>query len=181
MPSPKADLILHPVRMRILMALSRQQMTARELSAALPDVAPATLYRHLNTMTKGGILRVVEEKQVRGTVEKRYALATMSAAHLGGQDVASMSKEDHMHLFTAFVVTLLDDFARYLNSAERVNMATDGVGFHKYPLYLSDNEMMEFGRKLNALLVPLIANEPASGRRRRIMSLTLMPDEEKNE
>ena len=75
MQPAKPDLILHPIRMRIILALAQgRSLTAQELGAALPDVAQATLYRHLNRLLKGGVLAVVDERQVRGAVERIYAL-----------------------------------------------------------------------------------------------------------
>ena len=41
----KVDLILHPIRMRILMALSGSQKTSQQLADDLRDVPQATLYR----------------------------------------------------------------------------------------------------------------------------------------
>lgn len=176
MNTPKADLILHPVRMRVIMALAGRQMTVRQISALLPDVPSATLYRHLNTMTAGGILTVVEENRVRGTVEKVYALASPQAGHLGAGDVANLTKDEHMQLFTAFVVTLLGDFARYLNSRDPIDPAKDFVGFHKYPLYLSDEELRAFVQELNALFIRFAASPHAPERTRRLLSLITMPD-----
>src|SRR5690242_1673068 len=75
----RADLILHPVRMRLLVALARRQLTTRQLSARLPDVAQATLYHHLGLLTRAGLLRVVSQRPVRGTLEKRYALVDDTA------------------------------------------------------------------------------------------------------
>ena len=175
MLTPRAELILHPVRMRVIMALASGQMTARQIAAMLPDVPPATLYRHLNAMTEGGILAIVERKPVRGTVEKVYALANAYSAHLTSDDIAPMSKEEFMHLFTAFVVTLLGDFARYLNSDATIDPAADGVGFHKYPLWLSDEEFAAFGKGLSNLLIPYVTLEASPERRHRLFSLTLMP------
>ena len=74
MPSPKAGLILHPVRIQIITAMSTQRMTARELSEVMPDIPQTTLYRHLNALLRGGVIQVVEEYPVRGTVERVYAL-----------------------------------------------------------------------------------------------------------
>lgn len=179
MLTPKADLILHPVRMRIIMALAEGQMTARQIAALLPDVAPATLYRHLNTMTEGGILTIVESHPVRGTVEKVYALASPQAAHLSQEDTAGMDNDDYMRLFTAYVVTLLGDFSRYLNHQEKANMAKDGVGFHKYPLYLNDEEFIAFGKGLSEFMIPYLQNEPRPDRQRRLLNLIMMPDQDK--
>lgn len=165
--------------MRVILALAGRQMTARQLAAVLPDVAPATLYRHLNTMTAGGVLAVVERNPVRGTVEKVYALAGPGAAHFNAAEFAAMSKDDHMQVFTGFLVTLLGDFARYLNR-EQLDFAADGVGFHKYPLHLSDAEFRELAQGLSELLLPYLQHEPAPERRRRILSLILLPDDDQS-
>ena len=59
--SAPAELIFHPVRLRVIVALARSTpMTAQQLAEVLGDVPPATLYRHLNKLLVGGILRVVE-------------------------------------------------------------------------------------------------------------------------
>src|SRR5215472_6962500 len=113
MATSRADLILHPVRMRLIITLARRQLTARQLSELLPDIPQATLYHHLGTLTRAGLLRVVSERRVRGTVEKRYAIADDNAA-LSPTDLANASREDHLRYFTMFVATLLGDFARYL-------------------------------------------------------------------
>ncbi len=113
MATSRADLILHPVRMRLLVTLARRNLTRTQLSERLPDIAQATLYHHLGILTRAGILRVVSERQVRGTVEKVYALAE-DQANVSSEDVANASRDDHLRYFTVFVTALLSDYARYL-------------------------------------------------------------------
>jgi DNA-binding transcriptional ArsR family regulator len=172
----KADLILHPVRLRILMALAGRRLTAKELATALPDVAQATLYRHINTLAEGGILVIVEENPVRGTIERVYTLA-QSGANLTPDDLAAMSKDDHLRLFTAFVTKLLNDFAAYLDANEQVDVAADGVSYRQAPLYLSDEELANLMQQAGALLLPYIDNQPAPQRRRRLLTTIIMPDD----
>ena len=75
MSTPRAELLLHPVRIRIMqLAASAPDLTARQLADALPDVPPATLYRHLGRLVEAGLLTVIEERPVRGATEKVYAL-----------------------------------------------------------------------------------------------------------
>jgi len=169
----RAELILHPVRMRLIVALARRRLTARQLGAILADVPQATLYHHLGLLTKGGVLRVVEEHPVRGTVEKVYALA--SEQFLSPDDMAVATPDDHLRYFTAFVTGLLADFGRYLQSGP-VDLARDGVGYHPLVLHLSDEELMQLAQALNAALLPFLRNEPAPNRRRRLFSTVLMPD-----
>jgi DNA-binding transcriptional ArsR family regulator len=174
MPTTKADLILHPLRMRVIMTIVGKHMTAQQLATAMPDIAQATLYRHLNKLAKGGILAVVEERPVRGTLEKVYAL-NEQAAFLGAADIADFSKEDHMRYFTAFVAILLGEFSQYLDSKAKPDLVADGVAYTKVAMYLSDEEFMQMGKQMNEVFVPILQNLPAPERKRRIISTIVMP------
>ena len=71
------DCITNPVKCKLLLEIHSQgKATARHLSDIYNDIPQATLYRHLKKMLSDGILQVIEETQVRGTVEKTYALAS---------------------------------------------------------------------------------------------------------
>src|SRR5579875_1405362 len=107
----KADLMLHPVRMRIILALNDRTLTPKQLAAELKDVAPATLYHHLNLLTGAGITQVVEERLVRGTLhEKVYTLSDASPL-LSPDEVAAASKDELQQGFLAFVSKLIGDHA----------------------------------------------------------------------
>jgi DNA-binding transcriptional ArsR family regulator len=175
MASSRADLILHPVRMRLIVTLVRRQLTARQLSALLPDVPQATLYHHLGMLTRGGLLRIVSERQVRGTVEKVYAIADDDAT-LSQADLAQASRDDHLRYFTVFVATLLDGFARYLQQEATIDLLRDGVGYKQVPFNLSDDEFVAMVLALNRVLLPYLANEPSPNRRRRLLTTILFPD-----
>src|SRR5262249_44563174 len=90
-------------------------------------------------------------------------------------DLASFTKDDHMHYFTAFIATLLGDFSRYLDSTDQPDLVADGVGYTKLPVYLSDEEFKHMATKVNESLLPLLQNKPAPGRRRRIFASISMP------
>jgi DNA-binding transcriptional ArsR family regulator len=161
--------------MRILMALAGRQATAGGLAEALPDVPQATLYRHIRALTEGGVICVVEENPVRGAVEKVYALDE-NGANLQPDELAALSKEDHMRLFVGFVAGLLDEYSRYLESSEEVDLIANGVGYRKVVLQLSDEELESMAADLNQALAPYLAHEPSPHRRPRTLSTTLMPD-----
>lgn|SRR5262249_42741700 len=177
MATSRANLILHPVRMRLIVTLVRRQLTARQLSELLPDVPQATLYYHLGTLTRAGLLRIVSERQVRGTVEKIYTIADDDAT-LGPADLASASRDDHLRYFTVFVATLLGDFARYLQQDAPIDLMADGVGYRQMPFYLSDEEFVQFAVALNQALLPFLGHQPGPNRRRRLFSTILFPDVE---
>jgi DNA-binding transcriptional ArsR family regulator len=169
--------MLHPVRMRILMALTGSQgMTPLQISEALNDVPQATLYRHVNRLFKAGLLTVVDERPVRGTLEKVYALNRAAPTRLGNEAFAGLSKEDHLRYFTAFTVNLIDEFSRYLQHSSQVDLAADGVGYHQLGLFLSDEELAAFSQALNQALLPFIHNPDAPDRQKRLFTTILMPE-----
>jgi DNA-binding transcriptional ArsR family regulator len=171
---PAIDTFLHPIRMRILVALSGEQLSAQELSSILTDIPQATLYRHLGTLARAGLITVVAERPVRGTLEKVYALHDGSAT-LTHSDLAGMSKEEHLRLFVAFTTALVKEFEHYLNSSEQVDYVKDGVGYHQLPLFLSDEELQQLSIALNSAMLPFLNLPSAPGRRKRMMSTVMMP------
>ena len=158
-----------------MMALSGRQMTAQELGELLGDVPAATLYRHIKRLVKADILSVASERQVRGTVEKCYALNTM-VGQITLEEFTSLGKDEHIRYYTMFTATLMDDFSRYLQHSDPRRMVEDGVGYRKIPLELSDEEFTAFAGALNNAIVPYLNNEPRPDRRRRIFSYTVIPD-----
>src|SRR5579864_9260405 len=121
-----ADLLLHPVRLRIVKAfLGDRALTTAQLAAELDDVPAGSLYRHMALLTKGGVLQVVAERRVRGAVERTYTLRLL-AAQVGPDEVASMTPEQHRQAFTAYVAGMLADADRYLASAP-ADPAKDGA------------------------------------------------------
>jgi DNA-binding transcriptional ArsR family regulator len=168
-----AELALHPVRIRILRAVAGARRTTHDLVELLPGIPHATLYRHLATLVKAGLIEVVEERKVRGAVERVYALP----AGGGTPDpvaLAAATPEDHARYFTAFMSTLLSEFSRYL-TRERIDFAADGVGYHQLVLHLTDAELGRFAADLGALIGPLLAHEPGAGRTPRLLATVLLP------
>lgn len=170
-----ADVVLHPVRMRIVQAfLGDRELTTGDLRVEIPDVPSATLYRQVAALAQGGVLDVVEEKRVRGAVERTYRLRT-GAAHVDAEEARQMTVEEHRRVFLTFAVGLLADFDRYLDRGD-VDMARDHAGFTQTAMYLTDEEMSEVVDELRAVLHPRIALPPAPGRTRRLLTTVLLPD-----
>ncbi|MET7831739.1 helix-turn-helix domain-containing protein [Micromonospora sediminicola] len=168
-----AELALHPVRIRILRAVAGTRLTTHDLVELLPDVPQATLYRHLATLVRAGLLDVVEGRRVRGAVERVYALPAHGAT-LDADALAAATPEDHERYFTAFVSSLLSEFSRYL-ARDRVDLAADGAGYQQIVLHLTDAELGEFAAGFNALVGPLLGNRPGDGRKPRLLATVLMP------
>jgi hypothetical protein len=169
-----ADLLLHPVRLRIVQAfLGERALTTGQLRDELPDVPAGSLYRHVARLVDGGVLAVVAERRVRGAVERTYVLRA-SRARIGVDEIAAMSREEHRQAFLAFLAGLIGDFDRYL-AREAIDPLRDGATYNLAGMWLDDAEMAELGRELAIVLQPRLANEPGDGRTRRILATVLLP------
>ncbi len=174
MNTAKEDLLLHPVRMRIILAMAGRQMTAGQLAAELKDIPQASLYRNINALAAAGILSVVQERRVHNTMEKTYALQDR-ATLLTMEDLKSAQPDDYLRLFTQYLGLLMGYYARYIGQGD-VDFARDNVGFQMLPAYLSEAEVQGLGQALGAALVPYLKNEPAPDRRRFIFGVMSIPD-----
>jgi hypothetical protein len=168
-----ADLLLHPVRLRIVQAfLGDRALTTSALSAELSDVPAASLYRHVARLVNAGVLQVVAERRVRGAVERTYVLR-LAAARIGPDEIARMSRDDHRQAFMAFVAGLLADVDRYLQRDD-IDPLRDMVTYQMAGMWLDDAEYAELLRNMTMLLQPKLANAPRKGRRRRILATVLL-------
>lgn len=119
------------------------------------------------------MLAVVSERRVRGALERTYVLRA-SAARLGVNEIASMSRDEHRQAFLAFVAGLIGDFDRYL-ARETIDPLRDGASYNLAAMWLDDAELAELARELNIVLQPRLASPPKPGRTRRILATVLIP------
>lgn len=170
----RADLVLHPVRLRILLAfLGGRRLTPQQVAAVLPDVPQATLYRQIERLHRGGALAIAAEQRVRGAMERTYVLAE-GGASLSPADLAKASRDDHLGYFTAFAAGLIAQFEQYLERSA-IDLLRDGVGYRQVVLNLTDDELSEMAATLNAALGRFIAYVPKPGRKRRVLATVLIP------
>lgn len=170
-----ADVILHPVRLRIVQAfLGDRELTTSQLRAELADVPTATLYRQVAAMVDGQVLEVVSEQRVRGAVERTYRLRK-GAAVVDAEAARTMSAEDHERAFLTFVAGLVADVGRYLATPGH-DLERDGMGYRQHALWLDDAELADFVEDLRAVVEPRLALRPREGRTRRLFSTVIVPE-----
>jgi hypothetical protein len=168
-----ADLLLHPVRLRLVKTfLGDRALTTAQIAYELGDVPTGSLYRHIAILTKAGVLQVVAERRVRGTVERTYTLR-LFAAQMLPDEVEAMSLDDHSQAFMAYVAGLLGDFDRYL--AHSPAPGRDGAEYRVAAMWLTDHEFTEYLRDLQRVVQPRLANAPIKGRRRRVSYNVMLP------
>lgn len=170
--SSKRDLIFHPVRLRVLRTLGHHHYTPQHLQALMPDIPQATLYRHLKTLEKGGVLEVVSTQKKRGTLEKTYGL---KQADMSPEELQQATSDDWQHMFQQFCTFLMMDFERYL-ADENATPLQDGVGFRQVLLHLSPDELQKMAQEINAILTPFLKHKPTKERKKMVFSTILMPE-----
>jgi hypothetical protein len=169
-----ADLLLHPVRLRIVQAfLGDRALTTSALIAELGDVPAASLYRQVARLVQAGVLAVVAERRVRGALERTYVLR-LTAASIGADQFAAMSADEHRQAFMAFVAGLLGDFDRYL-AKDGADPLADGMRYSMAGLWLDDGEFLELLHELGRVLQPRLAKPPRTGRKRHILGTVFLP------
>lgn len=171
----KADIVLHPIRFRILMIASGRRVTAQQIISALPDVPQASAYRHIARLVEAGILRTIEEPTPRGAVEKTYTLPDQ-AADLSREEMAPVSSEDHMRYFTAFATLMMSQFRAYLDRKDRGGK--DGGWYWSEAVCLTDAEYDHFVKALKSIEGLAASHEPGPERRRRLLFTAIIPDAE---
>lgn len=174
MSRKRTDILLHPIRLRIVLAISGEDLATAQLKQRLPDIPPATLYRHVAKLADAGLLEVVRERRSRGSVERTYRLVA-SAANIGPEDAASMTNEEHMTGFVTFVGALVSDFGRYLDHPDS-RPGEDTMGYRQAAFWLTEGEQRELLEKMVEVLEPYLAQTRTKNRSRRLLSTIVIPD-----
>ena len=168
-----ADLLLHPVRLRIVKAfLGDRALTTSQLAAELDDVPAGSLYRHVALLTRAGVLQVVAERRIRGAVERTYTLR-LFAAQIQPGEARGMTAAEHTQAFLAYVAGLLADFDRYL--ATHPDPVRGGGTYRVNAMWLTDAEFAELMRDVQEVFASRLANSPGRGRRRRLLYTVYLP------
>lgn len=168
------DLLLHPVRLRIVHAMTGGRiLTTSDLCARLPDVPKTTVYRHVSLLAEAGVLEVEGEQRVHGAVERRYQLCP-ARVRIRPDMAASMSLEDHRRAFAAAMAALLADFNAYLDR-EQADPTADSVGYTQIPLWLSQGELAELIGQVREAILAKVDNQPAPDRTLHLLSPILFP------
>ena len=165
-----ADLLHQPVRWRVVQALIGRSLTTAELGEVLSDVPTTTLYRHVAVLVKADVLKVTDERRIRGATERTYELNTAAA----DADNEAPDRDRLRTMFTVYLAGLAGDFDRYLERDD-VDPHRDGVGFRQAALWLTDDELADVQKRSLEAVRPYLENGPGPGRVRRILSTVLMP------
>ncbi|MBE2222897.1 MAG: helix-turn-helix domain-containing protein [Anaerolineae bacterium] len=179
----KVELILHPVRFRIMQTIDGNILTTQEIADQMSDIPKSSIYRQLKILLDGGMISVAETRLVNGIQEKTYQMA--QKPYLNAGDVANLSAEEHIHYFTIYVMNVLREFADYMQRSETetgsIDMLADRVGYTEVAVYATRAELDVVQAELNAAIMKLVRNEPGNGRSRHKFAIITHPVKDTSE
>jgi len=175
----KAEILMHPVRIKISQALMRNKesgLTPLEMVKIIQDVPQATLYRHIQMLLDAGVIKVINEKKVRSVTEKYYAL-NEDAARLDSTDWKTTKMEEKISFISYYQLSLLSQYQNYLSSLEHKSNSEDRATFSLLELNIEEEEFENFQRELNDLMLKYYQKKNNNGTvLTRTIAVTIIPD-----
>ncbi|GBF72571.1 hypothetical protein PA598K_00828 [Paenibacillus sp. 598K] len=174
------DCFTHSIKAKLLLELNATgTATAKQLAEVYSDIPQATLYRYLKRMTNDGILKIVEQTQIRGTIEKTYAVA-IDLSTMGQGLEGEQAGDVYMQMFIQYVAGFIKQFQTYCKQPD-IDIPKDMSGFSLAPIYATDEELTAAMEQYVNFIQPLYQNRPAPGRKSRTIGLIISPPESYND
>ena len=165
-----SEILLNPIRMRIIQELStRQTATANELCEIISDVPRTTLYRHLKILIDHQIVSVVSEEKVRGTFERTLSL---NIPEITKHNTVENAAENAY----GFLMSTYGKFHSYFNGDDP-DPGKDKIFLNNTVLMMKDAEFDRFLEDLRNLLLAY-QFAPEEDRKPRDLSIISAPVEE---
>jgi hypothetical protein len=174
MSTDRARLLLHPVRMRVVMALSAEDLTTRQISELIPDVPQASLYRAVAQLHDAQVIEIAKEVPRGGALERTYRMCPTNGL-ITLKEFTSGTPEEFLATVQAFSDTIVTTTARHLAHAEDT-WRDDEYGMRYEALWLSREDRAELGEDLRALLRKYTERERTEASELWAMMVAVIPD-----
>ncbi len=160
--------------MQVAMALSQDELTARELQQLLPDVPQASLYRAIKQLFTGGAIEVVKEERKGGAVERTYSAVP---------EETLMTPEEFTSSDGAEFMAAVQTFADWIPATVARSIAHDGPQWRedRYSLrhesvWLTAAEREELSSDLKAVYAKYSALPERDDARRHALMVVAVPE-----
>ncbi|MDX1931678.1 MAG: helix-turn-helix domain-containing protein [Capsulimonadales bacterium] len=170
----KAEALLHPVRLRIVKVLQTGSKTPGQIAALLPEVAQATLYRHIARLEEAGVITVIERRQVHGTVERVFDLIPERAV-FNHQELSSVPPDEKIVLARLFFGELIALFERYFRNRSS-DLSRDHVVMYEQAAHLTPEEAQKVREEMRNLMDRYVSNPPNAERRPYSLTVVSVPE-----
>jgi len=125
-PTPVLDVLLHPIRWRIVQRALGREVTTTDLKRDLPDIPTTTLYRHVAALIDAGYLTVVRERKIRGTTERTLSLDQTKVGRIDEREARAMTPEQHRQAFLMMLTRLA---YRIIHMGSSIELPVDAGDF----------------------------------------------------
>lgn len=151
-----ADILLHPVRMRIMQALvETEHATTANIIEQLQDMPAPSVYRQIAKLQEAGVITVVGRRAVRGVTEKTYAIAE-KYRRINQADISTFSQDEITMLYRAYLAGMSSLFDRYVQGD--YDIAHDNLTFAQASFWATDGEIKEFLNDISTAITKLRQN-----------------------
>lgn len=168
------DCFANPIMCKIFLDIyDKKTVTAKQLAETYPDVAQTTLYRYLKRMTNDGIIKVVGEKPIRGTIEKTYSSAVDFGENLENIIITN-NGEAYMMLFMQYISGFVSAFETY-SKRKDIHLQKDKSSFTTAPIFATDDELNTALQQIGEIVTGLFELKPSAERTPRNLGLIITP------
>ena len=171
-----AKYVMNSTRQRIIQSIifARKASTS-DIAKILDDIPQATLYRNIKSLLDNGFIEIVEEKNIRGVVEKYYSPAKNKVFS------ENPTNKELNDVIQGLLFEIGRSFKTYFSDSNNDSIK-DMLGLWNATLILSDEEYTHYLNDLNELIKRYIGKEKTPDRKiRNICTISLPSKGEKNE
>ncbi len=177
----KMEILMHPVRMKICLALMGNKengLTPLEMVKVIKDVPQATLYRHIQSMVEADAIQVLKEKKVKSVTEKYYVL-NEDYATLDKSEWGKVSAKEKIDYISYYQLLLLSRYQIYLQKLEEENRTDDSSTFSVVEFQLDEEHFTQFQNELNELVTKYYTASSKKNEKNtptQTIGITIIPD-----
>ena len=170
----RARLLLHPVRMRIVIALGADDLTTREIQQRMPDVPQASLYRAIAQLAKAGVVEVVKEQRRGGAMERTYHIAPEQGL-VKPDDLTSSTPSEFLAIVQTFADLMVGTASRYL-AATGEGWRDARYAMRHESMWLTPDERQQLSDDLDRVLDSYVNRERRDASSLYSLQISVMPE-----
>ncbi len=167
----QAKLLTDPFKLMLLGHFSDKPVTTKQVADSIGEKAPR-LYRHVDALVQEGLLKLIEEKPKRGTIERYYQ--TIAERFEVDPDLFATTSEHADESLEMLKTVLRDtesDLVRFFNEYRETDVHPDELPMvAKFAVRGTQEEVLAIRDKLEAVLQECGATDAERGDSDEIVS-----------
>ncbi|WP_084100102.1 helix-turn-helix domain-containing protein [Demequina sp. NBRC 110051] len=175
MGTDRARLLLHPVRMRVVIALSGEELTTRDLQKIMPEVPQASLYRAISQLHDAGVIEVVSSERRGGAMERTYR-AVPRESIMTQEEFTSGTAEEFLATMQAFADQIVSTTTRYVGTHDGDEWKKSRFSVRHGVSWLTAEERGDLAEELGAIFAKYEDRPRRDGTAPVAINVAVVPD-----